>query len=270
MYILLAALLAVACSKEARVARPSEPSGEVDRRIVFGVDATKVDAVNSDNLNQFYVLATTGNLDTQQKAWTSLAVKESSGKFCTGMYWPLTDPGYHFFASNAEPTLAGYVAGVDVDCTEDIVAGVLLYPAFERTGSLSLSHVLARIGTVAVNSEKGYTLSDITVTLSNVKTSGRYLLRTMSWSDTGTVASVPLTVGSNDIYLIPGYYPISITATYTKGDYVNTITIDSSVTIHVGKINNLNIKLTNDPAIPIDFSVTLQDWAAKEINMVLS
>lgn len=262
-------LLAAACNKE-------YVEEEAGREIVFGVkgaENTKVTAITNANLPKIHVMAATDGGTTME--WVREARKNAAGNYSTGMYWPLTDPHYTFYATNGELEINNIVmedgvAKLNVRCVSDMLAGYIPSGTFNQTNTIVMKHILTRIGDITVASDKGYTLTDISVTMSDVWVEGQYKIKTGDWIYTRAAGYFPVHIGANDIYVIPGTYPISVRATFGKGDYSSTFTLNSEVELQEGKITNINITLSNDPAVPIDFSVNVLDWDATDVTVTMS
>ncbi|MBR5924771.1 MAG: fimbrillin family protein [Bacteroidales bacterium] len=268
-----AALMMVSCAKEQAVRMP-EGTG-VRTPISFYVDgpafdiSTKVDAVTS--LDAFNVMATYGTTGSESHTWTTVATK-TGDTYVTGKYWPQSDLTYHFYASNSTMTFNAAGATVPADGSEDIVCAYSGSPTFNSSSPTALvfHHILARIGTLTVTSAFDYDIQDLTVEVTNLKTSGQYNLRTKSWSDVTTVASQVINEGNNDLYVLPGKYLIRASFTLVKGDYSGTFSGSGNVDIQVEKINNLSINIIKDPAVAINFSVSVAAWEPKTISLTLS
>ena len=267
-----AASMAVACNKD--IAIQNEKTAVCGERICFSVSGedmeinTKVDAVTS--LASFNVMAATGAAGAETQTWLTTATK-SGDKYVTNKYWPYTDPSYHFYASNASVSMESGKPVVTCNGSLDVVCASKLDPTFNSaSNTLLFKHPMARIGTVTAESSKGYTVSSVSVTMQNMKTAGKYDLRAESWSNETIQASYPVPLGANDSYIVPGTYSTSVTFTLTKGDYTGTFTRTGSVTLVKGKVNNIAISLNSDPAVPVNFTVTVEDWDSTPVSLSLS
>lgn len=277
MILMLLALGVVACTKENRT--NNTPGGHVSDRgkeICFVAEGlapytgTKVSEVTLDNLSSFNLMAMTGIVGAETERWTVTATKDaSSGRFVSGKYWPYTNPSYHFYASNMAMTASAGGASVTVDGSSDVVCACLYEPEFNVANALTFSHILARVGTVDVVSEKGYGLSVASVKMLQVKTSGKYNLRTSSWSDSAGALSTPINEGENDYLLLPGTYVMEVVYTLTKGDYTGTFTSSGEVNLVAGKISNVRVNLSADPAVAVNFTVSVEEWDSRTIGLTL-
>ena len=175
---------------------------------------SKVEAVTA--LPSFEVLCTTGTLGAETFRWKA-GFTERGGCYTGDQYWPIEDPSYHFYASNAPLTFdpdGTYITAYN-DC--DAVGAFLESPRYKDRNDLAFSHLFARLGRFTVTAEEGKTLSDVDVRLTP-RSGGRYDLRNGTWSRMTTedpVCVSPSGEGSreNDLYLVPGRY--TLTASWT-------------------------------------------------------
>lgn len=270
LFAILAATAALAsCQKGELPAAELTPADESGLRpIVFtaeggGLDTqveTKATAVTT--LSSFYVGCTTGSAGSETSKWNSTEFSGTTS-FTGGKYWPASNPSYHFYASNAALTFAAAGTTVAADGTVDIVTAYLASPTFAASNTLTFNHIYARVGSVSISAAAG-SLSNVSATLKNVATGGTYNLRTGAWT-AGTKADKTVTVGSNDIYVVPGTYALSVTYTLTNGDYSATFTKSGNVTLQQGKINNISATAPNS-STAISFSVTVTAWSSASVS----
>lgn len=267
--LLAAAAATVSCQKgEIPAAGLTPADGSGLRPIVFtaeggGLDAhvdTKATAVTS--LSSFYVGCTTGSAGSETSKWNSTAFSGSTS-YTGGKYWPATNPSYHFYASNAALTFAAAGTTVSPDGSVDVVTAYLASPTYASSNALTFGHIYARVGTVSISAAAG-TLSNVSATLKSVATGGTYNLRTGAWT-AGTKADKAVSVGSNDIYVVPGTYTLSVTYTITNGDYSATFTKTGSVTLQKGKINNISATAPNS-STAITFTVSVTAWSTASVS----
>lgn len=221
---------------------------------------TKVSAVTS--LSSFYVGATKGSAGSETSVWNS-ATFSGSSSFTGGKYWPSSDQSYHFYASNAALTFAAAGTTVAPDGSTDVVVAYLASPTYKSSNALTFGHVYARVGTVSISAAAG-SLSNVSATLKNVATGGTYNLRTGAWT-AGTKSDKTLTVGSNDLYVVPGTYTLSVTYTITNGDYSATFTKSGSVTLQQGKVNSISATAPNT-STGITFTVSVTAWGSAAVS----
>jgi len=276
IYLTAATVLAMSCTKESRYGDVDDNKGKEIRFETGVLNAefqTRVTAVTLDNIGSFQVMTTTGSEGTETLVWSVIATKDESASsgnvYQTGKYWPDSDPSYHFYASNESISLESGVPVLSADGSTDVVAAITRSSTYLSTNTLNFSHIYSRVGTVSVSSKNGYDVSGISVSLLNTATGGKYNLSSYSWDEKNS-STVSLQVGSNDVYVVPGTYTISVTYTFTKGDYSHEFTSTGDVIFLSNKICNLAISLTGDPAVPVSFNVTMTEWATKNISFELS
>lgn len=235
---------------------------------------TKATVVDETSLNTsgFNVSATTGAAGAETAVWTSQPFTLGEGVFSGNKWWPSTDPGYHFFASNAVLTYTAdgntFAASNDVD----VVAAYLPSPTYKAVNTLQFEHVFARLGSVTITAESGYTISNVSVRITP-KVSGTYNLKTgygvtdgsAGWSNV-TEAASPSVIASqvganaNDIYLVPGTYDLKVTWTATVGDYSQTFTdMPAEVSLTAGKVSSFTAEL-GGLAKEVQFRISVTPW----------
>lgn len=231
--------------------------------------ATKADAVTT--LSSFGVIAE--ETTTPKQAWSLTAVTKSGTDYKTGKYWPSTDQKYAFYASNAAMTYATTGTTVSpANAGTDVVVAYLPYAAstYKVKNQLVFNHIYARIGAIAVNKPSGYdSISNVSLALS-APVGGTYNIKTSTWTSKGTAAAQTLVVGSNDVYVVPGTYDLSVAYTLTKGDYVESFTKHANVDIQEGKINSITATAPNGNDAEIVFTIKITDWGDHPIEVVLS
>lgn len=271
--LLLFAGCLAACSK----------TSEVDGRIAFTVGftpdidvSTKATEVTSSTLSSIYVSATTGSVGVSESEYfTSVSfIKDDGGVFRADKWWPLNDPGFHFFGSNLPLTFSAAGANVAATTETDVVCAYLPNPTFNVPNALTFDHIFAQVGTVAMAAPSPYSISDVTV-LITPKVSGTYNIITgyhetdgTGWSGAvnGPETSLSLTE-SNGLYLIPGSYTMTVSYRLTVGDYTDTFTKNAVVSLVGGKVNNISATVPEGNAELIDVSVTLTPWSDNNINI---
>ena len=200
--------------------------------------STKADVVTASTLEAtgFNVSATAGAAGEESELFTGVAFSKSGTSFKGEAYWPKTEPagGIHFYASNVAMSYSSGSVKVSAANTTDVVCAYLASPTFKAENTLTFEHVFARLGTVTVNAKEGYTLSDVSVTVTP-KTGGTYDIHSgygstdgTGWSDTvtGSETVVANAAGANatDILLVPGHYVFTVSWTSTKGGISETFT----------------------------------------------
>ena len=244
------ALVLGSCSRE----NVSDGEEQRIRFTVPGLFQAIVDtkAAEVTSLSQFHVGCVKGTLGvSEQEVWNT-TFTSSGGEtpiYVSDKYWPISDEGYKFFASNVPltPSATGYT--VSATNATDVVCAVLADPDYCATNVLSFEHIFSRLGNVTLVAFPGYTISGVSITLTP-KTGGTYNLRTKSWSGittgsaTGIANSTPGTK-ANDLYTVPGIY--TLTASWTATDSgSNTVTYTNrtvDVELEKGVVNNATITL---------------------------
>lgn len=257
----------------------------VPREIAFGVlvdegEGTKaVSEVTTASINSsgFRASATTGSAGSESAVWTNEAFTVNADGFFTasgeGRWWPQGgDPNYHFYASNASLTHTAAGATVSATNSVDVVCAYKETPVYKSVNSLNFEHIFARLSDVSVSAKDGYTITDISIMLTP-KTGGTYNLRLgagqtdgTGWSGVTTAASpVNIAAGdpgvkSNDLWLVPGWYEVTLGWTATKGDYTKTFSgVLQFVQLTRGKINTLTASIGGD-AKDVQFAVSVTPW----------
>ncbi len=244
---------------------------------------TKTEAVVQSGFSSMYVSATTGAAGSEVSAWNSYQFTASAGVFTGvsgGKWWPGSNPGYHFYASNVALTHAADGATVSASNATDVVCAYMPSPTYKATNTLTFSHVFARLGSVTVTAESGYSITGVSIRIVP-KTGGTYNLRTGSGVADGSAGWSGVTAGfstvianalpgvkSNDIYMVPGTYEVLASWTATKGDYVRTFTdMSVNVSLTAGMVTALATEL-GGLAIDLSFTVSVIPWEDQDTPMV--
>lgn len=271
LFAAVAAVLSISCNKDIKmVVSGSEMANAPISFKISGMDvdiSTKVDAVTS--LESFNVIASTGSAGAESMNWSTVATR-SGDSYITNRYWPYSDPGYHFYASNTAMTFNAAGPVVGVDGTVDVVCAHSNNPVFNVPTILNFHHVMSRLGSVTVNHTTGYSLTGLSITLNNVRTTGTYNIRTNAWTDMNLVQTQSVQEGANDLYVVPGQYNLSVGFTLVKGDYSGTFSGNANIDFTVEKVCNITIDITKDPAVAISFGVSMTPWEPKEVSLTLS
>ena len=251
------------------------------------ITKTDVTIISDLQTNGFNVTATRGNNGVEYAVWSNVHfgydTSHSPAVFTGDRWWPGTNPGYHFSASTATMTHTPSGETVTVSNTQDVVCAYLRYPQYRNVNTLTFEHIFARLCNVTVNATDGYTISNVNIQLTP-KTGGTYninqganLSDRTGWSSftIGTLTTVSnnavtITTSntkSNDIYLVPGTYEVSLAWTATKGEYTqNYSQIYCEVDLSSGKRNNLTFNL-NGNAKDIEFIVSIEPWVSDSTSL---
>ena len=261
LFILIpAALLLVSCMKDVS---PDTGNGVRSDVIAFSAvpgntyigTMTKAEALTSvSSIGTLYVSATTGPAGNEHPSWVSEEFTMSGSKFSSERVWPAEDPEYHFYASNLVSSFDENGMTVSVDCTKDAVVGYLATPTYHEDNTITLDHILTRLGDVVVTTDgSGYTLSNVSVTFLPIN-EGTYNIRTRQWTSLMSTCS-PVQVAnaaggtkSNDIYFIPGDYMLGVQWTVTDAEGTRNYSNGFPVTFEPGKQSRLELVLKGKEA----------------------
>lgn len=260
------------------VAVPEGPS-----QVVFtaeGFDAAvSTRAAEVSSLSSFYCLATTGTpgaaAETTSPGFASTQFTASGANFTGGQYWPATNPSYHFYAASKALSLSsGNVTFAPGTTITDDVYAYLASPTYKNTNALTFNHIYAQVGSCNISAPSGYTISGLTVKITpNLPSaSSTFNVRTGTWGGTPTTGSAVTlcsATGSttdNDLWLIPGTYTLTAAYTISKGAYSETLTKEASVTLVMGRNNNITATLPEGNAADVVFTVSVTPWSNNSIT----
>ena len=261
----------------ASCAKSVEPENQDPKEIVLCVGGdtidmqvqTKTTAITSVPSTLYYSMTTgtLGSAETSKKESASGNV--GSGKIATGVYQSLTPTSYNYYVSNAAITFAASGSTISAVNTTDVIAGKVT--SKETNPSVKLDHVFARTGTLTLNTQSGYTLSNVSwkIESSTAGTGGTYNIAKNIWTSVTALSSTAITETS-DLYLVPGDYTLSVTYTLTMGDWKQTFTKKATVTLVAGKVNNISGTASGGNASEISISVSLTEWGTNNINATFS
>ena len=256
---------------------PQSASGE-PQEIILSVDGSGIEAevttktsVVSSLPSTLYFAGTTGSNSSQGNKWSSTSKSVSSGKISTGYYQTETPTSYNYYLSNLSMTSGGTGCTISADGTlTDAIAGVAKSTA-STSPSVSMEHIFARTGSVT-GSCTNYTVSNLSVSIQSTSGTGykgTYNIYSGTWSSVTGLSSTTITSAS-DRYLIPGTYTITASATISRGDYSGTVSGSTNITLTKGKINDIAVKFSADPAQPINVSVSLAAWSNQTVNATIA
>lgn len=281
---LLPLLLLAACTAlpEAPDGREAPPSPDSRERIVFGVEnvggtaaftksspcrelslelvrtpmgpppATKVDAVTT--LPSFQVVCTNGTAGNENLRWQATFTARD-GSYSADQYWPVEDPSYHFYASNAPLSFAREGTFIEAYNDRDVVGAFLESPQYKSKNTLAFRHLFARLGRFTVTAEEGKTLSDVDIRLTP-RSGGRYHLREGSWSR--VTAEDPVCISPegegtrvNDLYLVPGTYTLTASWTVWKRGFSSRKEgFCADITLPAGEVTDISTILGGSIVFP--------------------
>lgn len=273
-------LLLALASCQMSISRLDDPSPAVTE-ISFNANvSTKAEAVTS--LSSFHVSAVTYGTDSELEAWTNVEFTGNNTEgFHGDKWWPAENPFYRFYASNQELNYSPSGAIVAASNETDVVCAYSAEPVYKTRNILTFDHIFARIGEVNVTAATGYTISDVSITITP-KVSGNYNLKAgagfvdgTGWSDVKEAAA-PITIANslgvneNDIYLVPGKYSISASWTADYADYHNNEVAELDVDLFAGHVNAISISLsTGDFREPSEIvqGYILNDWNYRSVQV---
>lgn len=275
-YIGLSALSLLVLSCTEKIQETGRIAFTVSEAAVAADVATKAE-VDINTLGSFNVGCSTGEPgEVESPVWMSVFTG-SGGTYTSDKYWPVSDPDYHFTASNAALVHSSTGYNVSASASTDVVVAYTPYPVFKYSNRLSFYHVFARLGDVTVNARDGYTLEGVSIMLTPL-VSGTYNVpdgngktdRT-GWSNTveGTPVSVSTASAgtrSNDLYLVPGTYELTASWKAVKGVSVQEYRDKKrTVSLKAGVINRLTTTLGGN-AEEVEFTVSVAPWSDNDIN----
>lgn len=281
-------LLAIACNKNQGIS-PNRSEDNVCKEICFTaggisteIHTKSVAVVNA--LEKFYVAAASGYGAEEHYAWkaTEFTKKSGTDNYYGNKFWPSTNPGFHFYASNAALLCEdGKPAKINAANDTDIVYSFLSDPAYKNSNRLTFKHLFARMGSVYVKNPDGYEISSITISMTpDIKGtfdlfSGNGKTDRNGWANVEKGSSLTLATrkGNNDAtdaYIIPGNYKLDATYTLTKDMYSHSFTSSAYIDIAGGSINNITATLPvpqgDDAAAEINFTVSVEPWSNIDVN----
>lgn len=286
-FLLAASLFTVfSCSKSVDMTESVTGTDSVDSYncIVFKAEGeglnldvtTKATEVTS--LTSFNVVCEDASSTAQQK-W-SLTATKSGNNYVTDKYWPATDSKYSFYASNLPLTYA--TSGTTVSPSSNTTDAIVAYKAYSSSDyrqsiTLNFDHIYCRLGTVKATAKSGYSISNVSCSLS-APVGGTYNLKTKSWTSRGAASSQSFATFSNssnvstsvnDLYLVPGTYALTLNYTLTKGDFTKAYSSTANVALTQGKINNINASISADDATAVQMTVSIAAWSSVDVTVTL-
>ena len=276
--VLVAASVFGSCAKELTDLPDNTSGSEI---ISFGMDGSfsaKVQAKATEvtSLNSFYTTAVTGSAGNESQVWNSVQFNQVPGSspatYAGDKFWPSSDPGYKFYGSNVALNFAAGGTYVNASNATDVVCAYLSSPTYNTKNTLTFEHIFARLSDVTISAKDGYTITGISLMLTP-RTGGTYNLRlgagqtdASGWSGVTTAAS-PVNIAadepgvkSNDLWLVPGGYEVTLSWTATKGNYTKTFSsVLQFVQLMRGKMNSITAVLGGD-AKDVQFAVLINEW----------
>lgn len=286
-FLLVTSLFTIfSCSKSMDMTEGATGTDSIDydNRIVFKAEGeglnldvtTKATEVTS--LTSFNVVCEDASSTAKQK-W-SLTATKSGNNYVTNKYWPATDSKYSFYASNLPLTYA--TSGTTVSPSSNGTDAIVAYKAysasdFGKSITLNFDHIYCRLGTIKATANSGYSISNVSCSLS-APVGGTYNLKTKSWTSRGAASSQSFATFSNssnvstsvnDLYLVPGTYALTLNYTLTKGDFTKAYSSTANVALTQGKINNINASISADDATAVQMTVSIAAWSSVDVTVQL-
>lgn len=231
---------------------------------------TKTVETNAATLTSFDVLAVTGTPGSESPGWGPVSFTGTT-VYTGGRHWPLEgDPEWTFYASNAPMAFSAAGATVTATSGTDVVVARNATATPRVRNTLTFDHIFSRIGYVIVIQEAGYTVSDVSVSITP-KTGGVYNIRTGAWSSVTTGSPTGIAPSSpgyvlNDVYLVPGEYTLTASWHVEKGVYSEDFTgVESTVTLEAGHLHMMEITLGGN-ASSIIVSLSLNPWSSLSLD----
>lgn len=257
--------------------RPVEMTGD-NGEILFGIDSgpgTRAELITS--LSSFRASAYTAN----GLVWDNVSFSQPNyyqPYFKGGKYWPnettYQNAPYTFIAANAnmETVSDKHYVKVSYDSYDIVVAGTD-NPTYGQQNGLTFEHVQAYLNNVTVSAEEGYTISNITVSLTNLKRAKPYSTSTNytqfcieegtyfgadgtlnvrddfvedAWTNyTTSTQTIATSLGSStkDYFVLPGEQTLHVYWRAQKTGYTETFSRDVTLQFNHGEKINLNIIL---------------------------
>ena len=238
-FVLLPVLILslVSCTREECLVAPG--TGESISFVLKSSSDTR--AVPVERLDAFNVLATVSEGGGETKRFYS-PFSNSGGIFRSsqGIYWPSSDPGYHFYASNQTIYVGNAAKGPYVSaggCQTDVVCAYIANPGYRTVNALEFNHILARVENVSTADFAGF--EDVGISL-RYAYSGNYFFRDGSWTALRYKTQNLSLSGNNDLWIIPGTYTLTVSFKDASGI---SRTLYAQQDFSAGRINNINCRL---------------------------
>ena len=209
---------------------------------------TKTTPVTTGSLRSFYVNTTKGSQGTLVAANTVFTGSQATNfTAAAGMAWPMTDEGYHFYASNETlQSAAGSYTRVSCPAGKDVIYASCVSPAFQAVNTLAFNHVYARIGDISVSTQDGSSVTIKDISIYDCPQSGVFDVASGSWVSTVNVSSQELD-SHNDLWIVPGTYEVGVVFDMTDsyGNTVEDIVRSGNVTFSAGKVHNIYVNVAD-------------------------
>lgn len=234
--------------------------------------STKAIAVTSIP-QMMYWSATTGPLTSETGKYAStMALVPSGGKISTGIMTTEIPETLNWYVSNTALSYNSGCTVIPMASTIDVIAGMV--SSDDASPSVTLKHIFARTGTLTLEAQWGYELSNVSWTITGKDTiggkeigrSGTYNISRGEFTEVSSPVSNLSISSSSDLYLMPGVYTISVSYTLSRMKspyYRKTFTKSADVTLVEGAVNNITGTAVGAPEVEVEFalSVSLSPWS---------
>ena len=258
VYAAFAAILflAASCQEDGLQYADQDINIEMDSPITIVLDDAQTRATDVTSLSSFYVrcISSTPAKSYETSPWQTTFSNDGSGNYTGGQYWPGSSVSYSFYASNNSITLSTSGTYITASSSTDVVVAKALSTTYKSTVGLTFNHIFAKIGYCYVTPPSGFTVSNLSVTMTPL-TSGRYYVYDGSWGTTSstsyTLATTTKSTSALNYLIIPGSYTLSLSYKLTKDSYNETFSKSVTFTFVAGKTNNIEITLpAGNPSKP--------------------
>lgn len=240
------ALLPCSCQSELMPSPPQEISIGVDGDSscfveVKGTDITSVPSI------VYYGIFTGGNSagtssESLYSGQTVQSASLTSGRIETGIIQSSPAASLNYYVSNVSFSSSGTIT-VSSNTT-DVLAG-RLWGSTSATPNVSLEHIFSKTGTLTVQSQSGWTYSNIKWYISSYGTitgkAGVYNMRTQAWTSRSSALASTQINSSSNLYVIPGVYKINVTFTATHEGKAYSVNQEGLVTFVKGRKMNITV-----------------------------
>lgn len=231
---------------------------------------TKATAVTSIP-SSLYWGASTGSLGSETAKWSAASSSVSTNSISTGKYQTLSPTTYNYFVANQTFSVSTSCTMTVANNNTDVICGKV--SSSSTTPSVTLNHIFARTGSFTLNTQTGYSLSNVSWSIvskgSVTGTAGTYNLSSDTWTSRSAALASTAVTSSSDLYLLPGEYTITCNYTLTKGDWTNTFSKTADITLVKGKVNNVTATAIGGNASEIVIGLSLTAWGSNGIDATL-
>lgn len=266
-------LLPTGCRKDCLAPPSPTPVPEKTEEVqlhLWGDLSTKTSAVTQ--LSTVFWGTTTGGdaggTSPEQINWCAgadgaISASPVNGRVSTGRYVDAAAPGTrNYYVSNVDFTL-GAAPALYAQNSTDIVAG-RVFGSSSSSPSVTLHHIFARLGTLTLTPQTGYTLSSVNWSLKGKTqpfgTAGVYNLAKGSWSGCSGMNSATAVSSGSDLYLIPGTYTLLCRYTLSKNGQEQVVEAQADITLQEGRINNISGTAVGGSLAHMVLSVEVVPW----------